>query len=295
MTEKRAKPHKNRLETKRTGFTLVLFILVFLFFAVYAFSLLYPIAWGLMSSLKTPREYINVNKLFPAKLMFSNYAEAWKNLSYEGTTFLEMTWNSVWFSVGSTVISIFFLTLTSYIIAKYEFRGRKLLYGMVVFAMIMPSYGTFSTQYSLYYKLGWANSYLILLSATGVLGMNFIIMSAYFRNISSSYAEAARIDGAGHWRVFFSVMMPLAMPMVASFFLLGFIGKWNDYMAPLLYLPKMLTLATGLFKYQEIAERTGSYPMLFAGLFIVMVPIILIFTLLSNTMMKNMTFGGLKG
>ena len=290
------KGKRNRLENKRSGFTWILFLIVFLIFVLYAVSLIYPMLWGLLTSLKAPLEYqINTGKLLPEKWLFGNYIEAWKNLQYEGTSFIEMLWNSIWFSVGSILINMFFLSLASYVMSRYRFRGRTLIYNTIVFSMVIPLYGSFASVYRLYYQLRWVNSYLILLSATGVAGMPLIILSAYFKNLSWSFAESAQIDGAGHFKVFWSIMLPMAMPILASMFLLSFIGKWNDYMTALLYLPGKLTLAAGLFKYKEIAMRYGDVPRLYAGLFICMIPILILFSLLSKTMMKNMTFGGLKG
>ena len=272
----------------------VLFFIVFLLFAFYSFTLLLPIFWGLVSSLKTPYEFWSPEFFF-SKPQFGNYVQAWKSLEYNGTTFPLMLWNSIWFSVGSVVINLFFTALVSYIIAKYQFRGNKVIFNVVIVSMMIPLYGTFPATYKLYHQLGWTDSYLILLSATGVFGMSFILLTSYFRNLSWSFAESAMIDGAGHFRVFWSIMLPLAKPMLVAMFMLSFIGKWNDYMAAILYLPNKLTLAAGLFKYQEIAVQRGLLPILFAGLFIVMVPVLVLFSAFNGAMMKNMTFGGLKG
>ncbi len=287
--------HRNKLETKRNGLTLILFIIVFIIFAFYSFTIIYPIAWGLLSSLKTPTDFYDNSFGFPTVYVWKNYVTAWTNLEYSNITLPEMFWNSIWFSVGSIVINVYFTALVGYIVSKYRFRGRMFIYNMVVFSMIIPLYGSFPATYKTYHELGFVDSYLILLSATGVLGMNFILMVSYFKNISWTYAEAAMIDGGGHFTIFSRIMLPLVKPMLVSLFLVGFIGKWNDYMSALLYLPNKLTLAAGLYRYQEIAMRQGLVPMLFAGLFIALVPILIVYCAFSNTMMNNMTFGGIKG
>lgn len=287
--------HRNKLETKRSGLTLILFIIVFVIFVFYAFTIIYPIAWGLISSLKTPGDFYDNTFGLPAEYRWDNYLYAWTNLEYSNVTLAEMFWNSIWFSVGSIVINVFFTALVGYIVSKYQFRGRTLIYNVVVFSMIIPIYGSFPSVYKTYHMLGFVDSYLILLSATGVLGMNFILMVSYFKNISWTYAEAAMMDGAGHFTIFSKIMLPLVKPMLVSLFLVGFIGKWNDYMSALLYLPNKLTLAAGLYRYQEVALRMGQAPTLFAGLFIALLPILLVFFAFSNTMMNNMTFGGIKG
>lgn len=279
---------------RRSGWSKVLFAVVFVIFFIYACSLILPFVWGGISSLKTPHEYYADPFKLPEIPQWQNYADAVKNLAFHGVTLPEMVWNSIWFSVGSIVINLFFTSLTAYILSKYNFKGKSFLYSLNLVVLFLPTYGSFASTFRLYYQTGMANSYWILLSATGGFSFNMMLLYAYFKNISSSYSEAAFIDGAGHFKVFWKIMLPQARPMVMALFLLGFIGKWNDYMTPMLYLEEKLTLATGLFRYQEIAMRYGEYPMLFAGLFISMIPIVILFAFFANVMMNNMSLGGLK-
>lgn len=284
------------VKNKRTGGAKIVFAIAFLLFFAYAFSLILAFGWGFISSLKTIREYAKDPFGFPAELQFINYINAFRTLEFEGVTMPMMVWNSIWFSLGSVLLSLFFTALTAYVTSKYRFFGREFLYAFAVFMMIIPTYGTFVATYRLYHELQMVDSYTILLSATGgFTGMNYFLLYSYFKSISSSYSEAASLDGAGHYKIFFSIMMPMAKPMLISIFMLSFIGKWNDYMAPILYLPKKLTLASGLYKYQEIVMDSGDYPMLFAGLFISILPIFILFSVLHETMMTNMNIGGLKG
>ena len=107
--------------------------------------------------------------------------------------------------------------------------------------------------------------------------------------------EAAKIDGANFYQIYFKIMRKQASPLALTLGLLLFINKWNDYMSPLLYLPEMPTLATGLYRYQTIVERNGNYPVLFAGLFMCLLPILIIFSIFSDKMMNSINIGGLKG
>lgn len=283
-------------KNKRTGGAIIVFAIAFLIFFLYALSLVFAFGWGFISSLKTIPEYTNSPFGLPAVPQFINYVNAFKKLEFEGVTMPMMVWNSIWFSLGSVLLSLLFTALTAYVTSKYHFFGRGFLYAFAVFMMIIPTYGTFVATYRLYHELKMVNSYSILLSATGgFTGMNYFLLYSYFKSISPSYSEAASLDGAGHYKIFFSIMLPMAKPMLISVFMLSFIGKWNDYMAPILYLPEKLTLASGLYKYQEIVMDSGEYPMLFAGLFLSILPIIVLFSLLHETMMENMNIGGLKG
>lgn len=306
---KKRKPLKaqSKLETKRSGGTWALFFLVLLIFLLYSFSIIYPIVWGFIASFQSQQAYyynlIDPPESFWEALQFrggwasTNYKEALSKLtSTSGVTFMEMFWNSTWFSVGSIVINLFFVSLTSYVIAKYRFKGRQFVYMLAIITMIIPIYGALPANLKLYKELHMYDSPLILLSAIGGFGSNFILLVSYYRNISWTYAEAAMMDGASHAKIYFRIMMPLARPMLVSMFLLGFIGKWNDYMSCILYLPKnYVTLAGGIYQYQSNITQGGNYPVLFAGIFISLIPIVILFALLSKTMMKNMTFGGIKG
>lgn len=306
---KERKPLKaqSKLETRRNGGTFVLFLLVFLLFALYAFSIIYPIVWGFISSFQDQQSYY-INIIDPPETYWEayqfrgnftgeNYGVALQKLtSSSGVTFLQMFWNSTWFSVGSIAINLFFVSLTAYIISKYQFKGNKLIYTIAIVTMVVPIYGSLPACLRLYHQLGMYDSPWILLSAIGGFGTNFVLLVSYYRNISWTYAEAAMMDGASHAKIYFRVMMPLARPMLVSMFLLGFIGKWNDYMSCLLYLPtKYVTLAGGIYEYQTKVEQGGNYPVLFAGIFLSLIPIVILFAALSKTMMKNMTFGGIKG
>lgn len=272
----------------------ILKIIAFILMASYAASLLLPLIWGFLSALKEPLEYYDSFK-FPKKWLFVNFIKAINVMSVENISFLEMIWNSIWFSFGSTILTVYMTSITAYVMSKYEFRGRKLLYSISVLIMVIPLYGTFTATYKFYFSAKLANSYAILLSAFGgLVGTNFILMHGYFKNISRTYMEAAIVDGASPFKIYNSVMMPIAMPMILVIFLNVFIANWNNYLSPMLYLPSKLTLAAGLFKYQEVIQRKGNYPIYYAASFIFIFPIMVVFGFLCNNLMENMTFGALK-
>ena len=206
-----------------------------------------------------------------------------------------MLWNSVWFAVGSAIIHMEFTSAYAYVLNKYNFRGRKFLYGLCLFMMAVPIGASFVSTYRLMHNLHLTDSYLILLTSINVYGMKLILCYSYYNNISNAYVEAAQIDGANFYTIYFKAMRPQATPILLTLMVLEFIEKWNDYMGPLLYLSKMPTLATGLYRYQSIVEWSGNYPVLFAGIFICTLPLFIIFIFFSNKLMDNISVGGLKG
>lgn len=279
---------------KRPG-EIVLFAIVFLIFVIYAVMLFYPLIWGLLSSFKSVKDYNNSPFSFPSVWHFENYLEAIKTISDDGMSFTQMLWNSVWFAVGSAIIHMEFTSAYAYVLNKYNFRGRKFLYGLCLFMMAVPIGASFVSTYRLMHNLHLTNSYLILLTSINVYGMKLILCYSYYNNISNAYVEAAQIDGANFYTIYFKAMRPQATPILLTLMVLEFIEKWNDYMGPLLYLSKMPTLATGLYRYQSIVEWSGNYPVLFAGIFICTLPLFIIFIFFSNKLMDNISVGGLKG
>lgn len=285
-----------RIFSGKTNFEKVLFSIVFLLFVIYSFILIYPLFWGLMSSFKTVDAYFdNTFGLPEFPWQFQNYALALEEITAGGLSFWGMVWNSTWFAGGSATITMEFTSIYAYVLNKYKFRGRNLLYGICIFMMSVPIGATFVSSYRLMYSLHITNSYLILITAINVYGMNLVLFHSFYSNVSWSYAEAAQMDGANFYQIYFKAMRPQAVPMMLTLGLLTFIGKWNDYMSPLLYLPDMPTLATGLFRYQTIVERNGEYPILFAGLIMCLIPIMVLFALFSEKLMANISIGGLKG
>ena len=260
-------------------FDKILIAVVFIFFVVYAFMLVYPLIWGFLSSFKGRLEYRRDPFGLPSEWLFIDYAEAIEKISSGGFTFLGMFWNSLWFALGSSLISTFFTTFYAYVLNKYTFPGKKFLYNLCIFMISVPIGASLVSIYRIYYYLGMMNSPFILFSATGVYGMGLIVIYSYWNNVSWSYAEAAQIDGANFYQVFFKAMLPQARPIMVTLILMNFIGKWNDYMSPMLYLNEMPTLSLGLFRYRTIAERSGNYPILFAGLMLCLLPILIIFAI----------------
>ena len=285
---------KNTL-IKKGKLGLIIYLIVFIFFSIYALMLIYPLVWGFISSFKGEKVYWNNMFGIIFECEFENYARAIREISDGDISFFGMFWNSIWFAVGSAFLTMEFTCAYSYVLAKYKFKGRNFLYGLCLFMISVPIGATLASTYRLMYSLKLANSYLILITATNVYGMNLILFHSYWKNISWSYAEAAQIDGANFYQIYFKAMRPQATPLMFTLGLMLFIGKWNDYMSPLLYLPKKLTLATGLFRYNETAMRTGNMPVLFAGLFVCVAPILVVFAIFQDKMMGNISIGGLKG
>lgn len=289
---------------KRSPREKVLFAVMFVIFAIYAITLIFPFFYMFLNSLKDPYEYLleSSHLSLPENWLFSNYAQAFTSMKIEDSTgnpiyFPMMFFNSLWYSVLCTASSVFASALTSYCVAKYKFKLRGLLYGIAIFSMTIPIIGNTGSFFKLVYQLGLYNSPLYpLVTSFGGFGFNFLVLYGFFRSLPWSYAEATFIDGGSHSTVFFRIMLPQAWPALLTLCIMAFIGAWNDYMTMILYMPDFPTLASGLYVIESSLKRGdgGSYPVYYAALLIACIPIVAIFAGFSDVIMSNFTIGGLK-
>lgn len=271
-------------------------IIAFIIFALFAFTILYSLVWAFFSSLKSPTEYtLNKSKLLPEEWLFSNYAEAFNLLEVSGNSIFTMIFNSLWLAFGQAFVSCMVASTTAYVVTKYDFVGKKVVYGVIIAMMMIPLYGSFAATYKMYRTLGIYNSPLILVASASGGGMTFMIISSFFKGVSWEYAEAAKIDGASELRIYFEIMLPLALPAVGSIFLVMFINSWNDYTVPIYYLPDYPTLASGLYIYEKISTFNINYPVYFAGILLSCIPTFLLFIIFQEKILSSISTGGLKG
>ncbi len=274
--------------------------IVFVILLVYALTLIYPFLWTFINSLKDNAEFYDDSFGLPKTWRFSNYIEIMDYLRVAKSnplyyaSFLEMFFNSIWYTAGVAGLGVLSSAMVGYALAKYTFPGRNLLYAIAIFVMLIPIVGSLPALYRFIYNAGLNNSPLYLVTATGGLGFNFIILFGFFRNVSWSYAEAAFVDGASNWTVFLRIMLPQAMSSIFSLIIIASIGAWNDYLSPLMFLPDFPTVTSGLFSF-SVAGAVRSKPLYFAGILVSMLPIFLLFVIFQNSIMDNVVAGGLKG
>ena len=289
---------------KRTKGEQVLYCFVFIVLAIYSIFILYHFYFLLQLATKgNAVEYYNAVMddtlaIWSNNFTLDNFAKAFTALTDDyGNTFLGMTFNSVWFSVGSMVISLFFESAVTYIICKYNFRGRTLLYNLVIFRLMLPIVGSLPSAYRVYKAAGLLNSPKILITAMDALtGANFLIMYSFYKGISWDYAEAAFIDGANHFQVYFQIMVRMALPAISVLFITGFIGRWNEYMTISIFMPQLPTLSYGLYMFEQNMKYSGGdMPVYFAGVLIAAIPCITLFIIFQNSIMQTVHMGGLKG
>lgn len=274
----------------------IVFLVVFILFALYALTLICPVLWAFMTSFKDEYDYLNDKVSFPVKWLFSNYADAFQALSAGGNNLFVMFVNSAWLAFGGTIIGVFVSSLSAYVVAKYRFIGRKIFYTIAIIMMMLPIVGALPSQYEVYSTLGILNSPLLLVIYANGMGFNFLILFGYFSSLPWDYVEASFIDGGNHFNTLFKVMLPQAFNVILALAVVSFITIWNDYNTPIVFLESYPTLSSGIFIYQNDTLQKGvDIPMLFAGIFMSVLPIIALFVAFQNKIMEISIGGGLKG
>lgn len=288
---------ENNILTNRNGFEKVLFTIMFAVLALHCISLFLPVLWIFISSFKDYIEYaVGDPFALPVRWEAENYLEAITMLNAGKSNFLGMIVNSLWYTGLSTALRVFCPLVTAYIVSKYRFFGRDFLYALTVTVLTIPIVGTSGSMLKLCGDLGIYDSpwYVVCTSLSGFTGI-FLVCYGFYKSVSWSYAEAAMIDGADAFRIFFKIMLPQALPIMLTYAITMGIETWQDYGTMLVYMPSWPTLASGLFEYQAIAVRSVDYPRYYAGLIISMIPTVTIFAVFSNKIMTSISIGGLKG
>lgn len=268
--------------------------IVFVVFVLYAITLIYPFVMMFYNSFKQSNEFFENIWSLPKNPTFETYKEIF-GIKFMKTGIIGMFKNSVILVTIGVGIGILLSCMTSYIIAKYPFKGSKFVYSVVVVCMMIPTTGSLSATYNLLYKTKLLNKFIGNFLMQGGFGGVFLYLYAYFKSVSWTYAESAFIDGAGHARVFFQIMLPQVMGGVLAFFLISFISAWNDYFSQYLFLRAKPTIAVGLQMIVSKYQRQNDWPKIFAGSTIVIIPTLVFFAIFSRKIMENTSVGGIKG
>jgi ABC-type glycerol-3-phosphate transport system permease component len=287
---------QRRPRSKHLSFSIQKWV-IFAVFLIYAVSLLFPFLWMLLNSFKSGEEFMAGNLFgWPKQFYGLNFAEV-MTYEVEGQTVWSMLVNSIILTVAGTIINVFLSACAAYCLSKYRFVGRRFIYAMAIFTMIVPIVGTLPSEVVMMETFHMEDSLLgVLFLYSGCFGFNFLLLYSSFNSISWSYAEAAAIDGAGRFKTFFTIMLPMAKGPLIACAILQAIVYWNDYTTPFLFMPSQMTLAVGLQRLQEeLGGSSGNYPMVFASMLIALLPVLLLYIIFQKKIIENTNAGGLKG
>ncbi len=274
---------------------IVLYSLVSLIFLAVALSYVYILVWAFIAGAKTHTE-IALNPFgLPERWNFSHFLEVFNLLEVNGSNFYDMLFNSIWFSVVGVGIQQFCSITLAYACSKYKFPGSTLIYTVVLFTITLPIYGNSGAMYELYHNLGFVDSYSQVIASTSAFNIFFLYYIAFFKNLSWTYAEAAMIDGAHDFQIYFKVMLPQARAILGALFLTQWIQIWNNYESALVYLPNLPTLPVGIYQFNTEMIYRARLDILFAACVIITLPALILFIVFNKTITSNVSVGGIKG
>jgi len=254
-----------------------------------------PVVWMLSSSLHTlPDVFVQPYRWVPQSPQWENYVRAVTILPVP-----RFLWNTIVITVPVMVATALSSALVAYGFARFRFPGRDLLFSICLATMMLPGQVTMIPLYMLYAKLGWVDTYLPLM-VPALFGSPFYIflLRQFFMTIPKDSEEAALIDGASRLRIWWSIILPQARPALATVLIFTFIGTWNDFFGPLLYLnsPEKATLTLGLnlMKTQVLGSGVVEWNVLMAASLLVLLPNIAVFFFAQKQFIKGITMGASK-
>jgi ABC-type glycerol-3-phosphate transport system permease component len=230
----------------------------------------------------------------PQNWIIGNYFEVFSFMRVAGFGYFGMLFNSIYFSVVGSLIKVMVTSIFAYTCTKYKFPGSTLVYPIIMIMLTLPIYGAQGSQYIIIKRLGLINSYSQIILAINGMNMWFLYFTATFKGVSDTYGEAAVIDGANDFQVYFKVMLPQAFNLWLAMFLMSWEADWNNYSSVLLYLPKLPTLAGGLYMFEIDAVQSVRFDMLYAAYSLSALPPLIIFAFFSNILTNSISIGGVK-
>ena len=259
-----------------------------------AVIMLYPVIWMVVSSLRPNNEIFRSPGLVLEGLRFANYSDGWTALS---APFGHYLLNSAILVLGCIIGNLVSRSMAAYAFARLEFSGKKLWFGLMLGTIMLPIHVIIVPQYIIFSNLGWVNTFLPLIVPKLLATDAFFVflMVQFIRGIPRELDEAARIDGAGHPRIFLRVILPLMLPALATTTIFTFIWTWNDFFSQLIYLtdPEMYTVPVALRSFVDstVASSWGS---MFAMSVVSLLPIFLAFLIGQRYLIKGIATTGIK-
>lgn len=278
---------------------------IFIYVALFtlAISIIVPVAWVFMASIKENSEFYGNPWALPARIYFQNFIDAF-NKANMGSYFM----NSV-VATGLALIILLVVSLpAAYVLARYKFKGKRFLNTLfmaglfinvnyIVVPIFLMLLGWDDVIYNLFGGSFFLNNIVVLavIYASTAIPFTVYLLSSYFQTLPKAYEEAALIDGCGYFKTMIKVMIPMAKPSIVTVILFNFLAFWNEYIIALTLMSgDSRTLPVGLLALQQASRGKAEYGMMYAGLVIVMLPTLILYIMVQKKLTQGMTLGGLK-
>lgn len=261
---------------------------------VYALIVVVPMLWMLVSSLKTGFEVVGKPWALPASPQWVNYTNAWKEAGI-GQAFF----NSLWITLATLAILLPVSAMAAYVLARYPFRGSKIIFGTFLGGMMFPHFLVIVPLFFLMRSIHLLDTKtgLTLVYVAYSLSFTVFVLTGFFQGLPGELAEAAMIDGCGHSGTFWRIMLPLARPGIIVVGIFNAIGLWNEYGLALVLVPseENRTLPLGIANLSMTQQYQSDWGALFAGLVIVMLPVLVVYWIFRDRIHDTMLAGAVKG
>jgi multiple sugar transport system permease protein len=253
--------------------------------------LMIPLFYMVSTSFKLPAEVFNLPiQWIPSVFHFENYIQPLKEKPF-------VTWfvNSSVVAVTVTFLNVITSALAGYSFAKFDYRGRDFLFGFILATLMIPLEAIIVPLFILVKDLGWINTYAGLIIPAGGSAFGIFLMRQHMLSMPNDFIEAARIDGASEFRIFWNIVLPLNKTAISSLAIFSFMWNWNSFLYPLLVASKdaYRTLPIGLASFES--AYSTNYPQLMAVSILALLPVLIVFFFLQNKFMEAMTLSGVKG
>ncbi|GAB2764752.1 carbohydrate ABC transporter permease [Sinomonas soli] len=252
-----------------------------------------PLLWMVVSSFKSPGEIVTTDlKVLPQSINLDNY-----NTAMTTVPFARFFLNSTIVTAVGAVVKVTLAIMTAYALVFVRFPFKNLVFILILVALMVPSQVSILPNYVLIASIGGKNTlWGIILPGLGTAFGTFLLRQ-HFMTLPASILEAAEIDGAGHWKRLWSIVVPVSVPSIATVALVTIVSEWNDYIWPLIITdkPEVMTLPVGLTLLQNSESGTGSWGILMAGAVLVIVPVLIVFAMLQRYIVAGLTQGSVTG
>mgnify|MGYP004658557619 FL=1 len=290
-----------KVKTRKARFS-PLTIIMFVVLTVYSILLIALLGYALITALKRPMDFSDNQVGLPDPWYFKNFSYILKNAQIKKAqgvvNFGRIIWNSIYYSVGCALVNTVVLFAVAYVCARYKCKFSKIIYSTVLIVMVIPIVGNQTSELQVSIALGLYDKMIgMLVMRASFLGIYFLIFYDIFDSIPMAYSEAAEIDGAGDMQIMLKIFFPMTVNTFLTIFLISFIGYWNNYQVPMVYVPNSPTLSEYMFSITT-NESQGDFvfpPVQLAAALMLLLPVVAIFVVFSNKLLGNLSVGGVKG
>jgi len=283
----RSRPAFDRLRYG-LGHVLVYFVLI-----VGLSMTLMPFLWMLLSSLKTTAEILRVPPTFwPENPTLSNYLTI---LTDPKLPLLRFYGNSLFVAVANVMTTLFTSSLLGFLFAKYQFRGKRILFGWFLLTMMIPAQMTMIPGYLILAKVGLLNSLwgLVVFSALDAFGI--FLMRQFIESLPNELLDAARIDGASEWQLYWRIVLPQLGPPLATLGILAFMQNWNAYLWPMVVITKIERRTLPIILTWYNSQHSTQPNLTMAATVMIVIPILIVYLFFQRWVVRGFTMSGLKG